>query len=263
MKARLHVVTGKGGVGKTVLSLGLCRALAAQKKKVLYLNIQDLPEKKIFDDLGVEYWDIETMESAKLYIAKKLGSQTIAEWILKTPFFKSLFHMLPSLGHLIILGHIIDRLEKDPELHLVFDSPSSGHVLGLFESTSNYKSMFKSGLIVDDINRMERFLAGTDNVLIHIISLPTQMAHQEGIELKKELQARIEAPIETIYNDCYGLCPDLQENLSELPEALTKKIQLEKEILDLTSDLKIPHYSTLEMSETASLIGEFVGGRYE
>ncbi len=263
MKARLHVVTGKGGVGKTVLSLGICRALKARSKKVLYLNIQDLPEKKVFQDLGIEYWDIETMESAKLYIAKKLGSQTIAEWILKTPFFKSLFHMLPSLGHLIILGHIIERLEKDPELHLVFDSPSSGHVLGLFESTGNYKTMFKSGLIVEDINRMERFLAGANNVLIHIISLPTTMAHQEGIDLKAELEERIKSPIETIYNDCYSSCPDLVEEADNLPVALKKKIDLEKEILDGSEDLKIPHYSTLELSETATLIGDFLGGRYE
>lgn len=263
MKARLHVVTGKGGVGKTVLSLGLCRALAAQNKKVLYLNIQDLPEKKIFSDLSLDYWDIDTLESAKLYIAKKLGSQTIAEWILKTPFFKSLFHMLPSLGHLIILGHIIERLEKDPELHLVFDSPSSGHVLGLFESTSNYKSMFRSGLIVEDINRMERFLGGEGNVLIHIISLPTQMAHQEGVELRGELESRVSSPIVTVYNDCYSLCPDLLGQESELPEALLKKIALEKEILAQSSDLKIPHYSTLDMSETSKLIGDFVRGEDE
>ena len=263
MKARLHVVTGKGGVGKTVISLALCHALKSQHKKVLYLNIQDMPDKRIFSDLGVGSWDINTLDSAKLYIAKKLGSQTIAEWILKTPFFKSLFHMLPSLGHLIILGHIIDRLEKEPDLHLVFDSPSSGHVLGLFESTSNYRSIFKSGLIVEDINRMEKFLSGEDNVLIHIISLPTQMACQEGAELQTELDSRLKAPIQTVFNDCYSRCPELVGELEHLPPALAKKIELEKEILADSQDQKIPHYSTLEMSETATLISAEIASLYE
>lgn len=263
MKARLHVVTGKGGVGKTVIALALCQALKAQNKKVLYLNIQDLPADNVLKELGISIWELNTIDSAKLYIAKKLGSQTIAEWIMRTPFFKSLFHMLPSLGHLIILGHIIERLEKDPELHLIFDSPSSGHVLGLFESTSNYKSMFKSGLIVEDINRMERFLANESNVLIHIISLPTQMALQEGVELKQELSSRIKAPLEVTFNDCYSLCPELQGLNEGLPPILQQKIALEKEILKDRTEQKIPHFTSLDLIETATLIAQEIRGRYE
>lgn len=263
MKARLHFVTGKGGVGKTVMALALCLNLKEQSKKVLYINIQDLPEKEVMTALGVEVWPLSTLESAKIYIGRKLGSSTIAEWIMKTPFFKSLFHMLPSLGHLIILGHIIERLEKEPDLHLVFDSPSSGHVLGLFEATNNYKSMFKSGLIVEDINRMEKFLTEKGNVLVHIISLPTQMALQEGVELEQELRERMNAPIKTTINDCYSLCPELQGEVENLPEVLQRKIQLEKEILAQFKFDQIPHFTSLDLTETSTLVAKEIRGRYE
>lgn len=263
MKVRLHFVTGKGGVGKTVMSLALCLNLKEQGAKVLYINIQDLPDKAVMSALGIEVWPLSTLESAKIYIGKKLGSSTIAEWIMKTPFFKSLFHMLPSLGHLIILGHIIERLEKEPDLHLVFDSPSSGHVLGLFEATSNYKTMFKSGLIVEDINRMEKFLAGENNVLVHIVALPTQMALQEGIELEKELRDRMNAPIKTTINDCYSLCPELQGEIENLPGVLQKKIELEKEILKQFGFDQLPHFTSLDLVETSTLLAKEIRERYE
>ena len=38
-KARVHVVTGKGGVGKTVVSTAMAMALAAEGKKVLLAEV--------------------------------------------------------------------------------------------------------------------------------------------------------------------------------------------------------------------------------
>jgi arsenite-transporting ATPase len=51
--------------------------------------------------------------------------------------------MIPGLGHMILFGHIIDELERDPELHIVIDAPASGHALTMFESTSTFETIFK------------------------------------------------------------------------------------------------------------------------
>ena len=101
---------------------------------------------------------MSTAKSAETYIAKKLSSEMVAGWIMKTPFFKSLFNMIPGLGMMILLGHIIEKLQNDPDLHIVMDSPSSGHAITMFESSHNFKEMFGKGMIVDDINRMHQFI---------------------------------------------------------------------------------------------------------
>ena len=113
------------------------------------------------------------MKVPKFILKKKLGSKIIAEWILKTTFFKSLLNITPSIGYMISLGHIIDRLEEDPSLTIVIDAPASGHTLSLFNSTHNFREMFKVGPLVEDIHRMHNFLKEKENIKVCIF-MPAQ-----------------------------------------------------------------------------------------
>ena len=174
-------------------------------------------------------------ESAEMYIGRKLNSATIASWIMKTHFFKSLFQMIPGLGHMILLGHLIDELEKDPSLVIVLDSPASGHALTMFESSSNFKNIFKTGLIVKDIDKMQDFLNGPNNLKTHIITLATELSLAEADDLKNELENNLpetEAHTDIIINDSFKKFFEVHAvNESILPDFLKQKIDLEKEII--------------------------------
>ncbi|MEC7181369.1 MAG: hypothetical protein VXW15_01550, partial [Bdellovibrionota bacterium] len=86
---------------------------------VAYFNFDQTQPKKLISRLKVPTINQTTEESAAIYIQNKLGSKTIANWILKTTFFKSLLNITPSIGYMISLGHIINRLEEDPSLTIV------------------------------------------------------------------------------------------------------------------------------------------------
>jgi anion-transporting ArsA/GET3 family ATPase len=253
---RLIVITGKGGVGKTTLAMAITKALESQGKKVLY-NCFDQPlNTNLSRNLELPHFLLNMEDSAKEYIAKKLGSETIAGWILKTPFFSSLFNMLPGLGHMILLGHIINKVEEDPELTIILDSPSSGHALTMFESPQNFKEMFRSGLIVEDIQRMENFIFNEDNMKVIIAALPTEMALQEAEDLELALKERKVKDIIHIVNDLLKICPSLESATDEeLPEFLKKKIAMEETLLkDLDSSWRlIPHYTH---NKPASIVKE-------
>jgi arsenite-transporting ATPase len=246
-KPRLIIITGKGGVGKTTLAMGITKALEAQGENVLY-NCFDQPlNHSLTQNLALPHFTLEMESSAKEYISRKLGSETIAGWILKTPFFKSLFNMLPGLGHMILLGHIITRLEEDPSLTIVLDSPSSGHALTMFESPRNFKDMFRSGLIVEDINRMENFIFNEELMEVVITALPTKMAIQEAKDLEASLKERGVKQFTRVINDLLSQASAVQEATSEdLPEFLEKKISLEKNLLEeLSPDdnwMTLPHF---------------------
>ena len=241
--SRLYIFTGKGGVGKTTLAMAFTKYLETVGKKVQYNGFYQNPEQSLIDSLSLPIIKLEMLESAEKYVARKLNSTTIASWIMKTHFFKSLFQMIPGLGHMILLGNLIDELEKDPELIIVLDSPASGHALTMFESSSNFKKIFRSGLIVKDIERMQHFLNDQTHLKTIVVTLATELSLMEARDLQNELEANLpEADIHctVVVNDSFKKFFE-QNNIdvSELPDFLKQKIELEKNIV---SELfSLPH----------------------
>ena len=170
-------------------------------------------------------------QSCEMYISLKLGSSTVGKWVMKTPFFKSLLQMLPSLGHMILLGHYIKSLEDDPELVIVLDSPSTGHARSMFESTKNFKDIFKLGVLVDDINKMNRFLFSSEDVKIIVSSIASEMSLQEALELESYLSEKGHSNLMTTLNN--SLFSSMQ--ISAVSDEASKK---EKNPLFLETKLK-------------------------
>lgn len=261
---RLYIFTGKGGVGKTSLAMAMTKHLEAQGLNPKYNSFYQDPEKSLWKELALPVLDIELLSSAETYIARKLKSTTIASWIMKTHFFKSLFQMVPGLGHMILLGNIIDELEKDPELIVVLDSPASGHALTMFESSSNFKKIFRAGLIVKDIERMHNFLASPNHLKTLIVTLATELAMNEARDLKTELEHNTTGPelnVSILVNDSFlKYIRDNEISESDLPDFLAKKIELEKEIIGTTPALPhVDEYGQVEIIKKLSpLMGEFV-----
>lgn len=257
--ARLHVFTGKGGVGKTVFSLAYALALKEQGHKVLYNAFDQIPHKDFCRELGLEELSQTVEESALTYMEKKLGSHLIASWIAKTPFFRALYDMLPSFGQMILFGHLVERLQQDPELTIVMDSPSSGHALTLFEASTNFREMFKTGLIVNDINKMLDFILKPEHLSVKILALPTLMALQEGQELKQKLAAMEISNSELWLNDCLALNPALEHPAEGLPPFLEKKMAQENQVLAQYKDdyqKAYPRFTTFGQIETVRTLAE-------
>ncbi|PIP95252.1 MAG: hypothetical protein COW00_13960 [Bdellovibrio sp. CG12_big_fil_rev_8_21_14_0_65_39_13] len=264
MSARLIVFTGKGGVGKTTLSLAQTLSLKESGKNVLYNNFDQFPNYGLCDRLRIPHLDLELEESAVEYMAQKLGSHMIAGWIMKTPFFSSLLHMLPGLGHIIIMGHLINRLEKDPTLTIVMDSPSSGHAMTMFESTHNFKKIFGSGMLFNDLNRMQDFLFSGDKVSVNVVTLPTEMAIHEASELKSAFLGFGLQDVKIVMNESLPSIPEMTpERVALLPEFLSKKYQIESQIIEsFKSEITntFPHLVNESMAESITELAKYFGG---
>lgn len=235
---KLYIFTGKGGVGKTTLSLAFCKHLQAEghRASLVYFKSGKLGEKvkefseaqKLADQLGIRVLPLDLVDSAKNYVAKKLKSRKVAEWIIRTPFFKSLLNMIPGFNYLIYLGQILEWIEEDPEQIIVLDAPSSGHALTMLESPLNFNEIFKSGELFQDTQKMQSMLTDKNLTKINIITLPTQLAVSEGIELEASLQDIAHYGIQLSCNSSFS-----QLNLVDPPNFLQTKINIETEALSL------------------------------
>ena len=194
----LYIFTGKGGVGKTTLSFSFAKYLQDQGKKVKYIYFKtgSISESKKHIDqgqsigaqLGVDCVGLDLKTCAQGYISKKMKSETIGKWVVKTPFFKALINMIPGFNYLIYLGRILEFIHVDPELIVIIDSPSSGHALTMLEATHNFSEIFQSGIIFDDTKKMIDLMFGENFLQVNIVTLPTQMSVQESLELNQNLQ---------------------------------------------------------------------------
>ncbi len=259
---RLYIFTGKGGVGKTTLAMAFTKHLQSTGVNVKYNCFHQHPEKELEKAVDLPTLEFSIEKSAETYIGRKLNSTTIASWIMKTHFFKSLFQMIPGLGHMILFGNLIDELENDPTLVIVLDSPSSGHALTMFESTSNFKAIFKSGLVVKDIDRMQNFLSGADNLKTHIITLATELSLSEALDLKNELDNNLpdtEAHTDLLVNDSFKKFFELN-NIDEktLPPFLTQKTELEKNII--SQHFTLPHIDNDDTPKVVMMLSKMMEG---
>jgi arsenite-transporting ATPase len=233
--SRLIIVSGKGGVGKTTIAHAITKELCERGLKAFYTSFDQICPPEILKD-GTPRFITSPEESSEIYIGMKLGSPLLAKWVMKAPFFKALFQVLPPLGHMILLGHYIKELEDNPDHYIVLDSPASGHAMSMMSSLTNFKEIFKLGVLVDDIDRMNNFLKTPGNTKVFVSAIPTEMSVEEGLDLQKFFINWGLTDTEIIINN--SLDSEIVKG-SNSPLS-KKKLEIEKTILDCYFSKNLP-----------------------
>lgn len=234
---RLYIFTGKGGVGKTTLSLAFTRWLQEQGHAATYLTLsqQALSDEGPREEKLPAGWEniphvhLELEDAAEGYITKKLGSALLAKWIVKTAFFRALVNMLPGFGYVISVGKILEMLHTDPKLIIVLDAPASGHALTMMEATGNFREIFQSGLVFEDTEKMLAKLYDPKHTGVRIMTLPTALAMQEALELKEAIHKLAPLDAKIYLNHSLASWSDA---LKDAPLALKEKLRLEAEVME-------------------------------
>ena len=225
---RLLVVTGKGGVGKTVVSAVLGRRLAAGgRRRVLVLEVDprenlhhalDVPPSGgDVADAGDGLWlqNLKPRAVIDRIVRERVPLETVARRVLGSTVYRHFTEGAPGLREVAVLGHALrkvrglDRGPGEPFDLVVLDAPATGHGVSLLAAPRLLSEVIRQGPFGEMGGELAGFVADPERCAIVVVTAPEEMPVAEALELQDGLRDRLgREPDLLLVNGCYPPAPE-------------------------------------------------------
>ncbi len=200
--ARLHLFTGKGGVGKTTLVAALALEAAAQGARPVIVELGHRsslrgvlgPAAGAFGHAPAPVcsgvWASNVSLDAALldYLARRIGARAVAERVVARHGLASFFEAAPAVPELLTLEHVAELARRfDPVL---VDLDATGHALMFLELPALLAGLAPRGPIGELVRGLGAILRDPERTRVHLVTLPLALAVEETLELEAELARR-------------------------------------------------------------------------
>ena len=209
---RLHVVTGKGGTGKTTVASALALAMARRGRRVLLAEVEgrqgisqtfDIAplghrETRILHDrTGGELWglSVDAKESLREYLQKfyKVGrAMTVLDRFGAVDFATTI---APGVRDVLLIGKVYEAAGRragkgrGPVYDaVVLDAPPTGRVARFLNVNAEVADVARVGPIRTQADSITRVLR-SHTTAVHIVTLLEEMPVQETVDAQAELRA--------------------------------------------------------------------------
>jgi arsenite-transporting ATPase len=196
----LVLVTGKGGVGKTVLTASLARLAQAAGRKVLVAEVTpDLhsrspllsffghprpkPEEPI--RLGDNLYGVRIAPQSghRLFLRQALKVRILVDTAMRSAALTRFLMAAPTFPEIGVLFQIVHFLRQGRYDHIIIDLPATGHALALASLPRVVNRIVPSGLIGDAIKEGLDCLTSATRCCAVLPTLPETMPVTETKEL--------------------------------------------------------------------------------
>lgn len=209
-RARLHVVTGKGGTGKTTVAAALALALAADGRRVLLVEVEERQGiARLFDVPPLPYEERKVavasgggevkalcidVEAALLEYFQLFYNLGIAGRSLrKLGAIEFATTLAPGLRDVLLTGKVKETVTRIGSDHqpvydaVVMDAPPTGRVVTFLNVTQAMSGLAKRGPIHSQAEGVVQLLHSPQTV-VHLVTLLEDMPVTETLEGVEELR---------------------------------------------------------------------------
>lgn len=215
---RLIVVTGKGGVGKSTVSIALGLAAAAAGKRTIICEVSSQEKaSRIFKRAEVGFHEVEMApnlwsisidpdESMREYLLLQLKVKAMRDLLFKSKIFTYLAAATPGLKELVTIGKIWELAQLDRKVKkgakydlVIVDAPATGHGIGFLQTPRTFAGIARVGPIHSQAKELDAFITDHDLTGVAIVSLPEEMPVNESASLEKTLSKEVGVSVDRIY----------------------------------------------------------------
>jgi anion-transporting ArsA/GET3 family ATPase len=218
-KVRLHLVTGKGGTGKSTIAAALALTLAAGGRKVLLIEVEGRQGiAQLFDVPPLPYQELKIATAERGGQVNALAIDIEAAFLEYLDMFYNLgiagravrrigaiefaTTIAPGLRDVLLTGKIketVIRVDKNrlPVYDaIVVDAPPTGRIARFLDVTKAVSDLAKGGPVHSQAEGVVKLLH-SDQTAIHLVTLLEALPVQETLEAIEEL-AEMKLPIGSV-----------------------------------------------------------------
>jgi anion-transporting ArsA/GET3 family ATPase len=238
---KLVFVTGKGGVGKSTVSISLGLAAAARGKRTIVCEVSSQENaSRVFRKGEVGFNEVEVAEnlwaisidpdeSMREYLLLQLKVRAMRDLLVRSRLFNYLAAATPGLKELVTIGKIWElaqgdrKVKKGREYDLVIvDAPATGHGIGFLQTPRTFAGIARVGPIHAQAQELDRFITDHQTTGVAIVSIPEEMPVNESAVLEQTLRDEVGVAVDRVYMN--AMYPERFDkgDASELERALDR-----------------------------------------
>lgn len=180
MAKQLTLVTGKGGVGKTTVAIGLAEAIARTRGAAHLVQVEASGPPPEHATRHV----LDPRECIVAVAGELLGSTRLARFVAEREAVRPLLDAAEAIRAFAVLEQIRALMNDAP---VVLDMPATGHALAWLRSVSLLRRVARRGSAHDMAERLEAVLFASGRAEAWAVTLPEPFVLRETKTLRDEL----------------------------------------------------------------------------